>query len=640
VLVRSVDARDAPCSANELRIIWDALYPGEVYDIRVVSDTGQLPGLLSKLDHALDHLAMLEEQAVEAEAAAATKKLSKVEKAIAKQTQKVEGLRAKVATERDQHTSGEGVSYFVLFKSTRAATIAKQVINMPNAHFKVQAAPPPKAVRWASLKPAFERPRLLYTLASNALYYSALFFFVIPIGFVSSLMELQYLSERLPFIEHLLALCNESTRAAIAAFLPTVALVVFMSLLPYLCGFCSSLEGHDSVGQMHGNALIKLFKFKFIWSFFGLSIGSSLLNSLGSILESPKAIFTMLAGGLANASSTFMCLLLLYTCFTLPIFYLARPLPILMAKVMSWIGCIRPHEVPKEHAVEVYPLIWSDLMFVLTIGLCYASIAPLTIIFALAYVFVALAIHKKNLLYIYAHDWDSRGSFVPIGSWMVLLILGAAQVLLAAVHLTKGAFITFVFLLPLIVLTIFVHFYICRNYEPQMVILPLAEKDLRCLVGRPALPLRTAATKSAVKLRIADQLLHRNTDDALDRIFASSFRQPELLHEEVTNPRLCRKGDCSLPPDSTPVNESCCAIICPCMHRAEQEDGAPEEHRRTSSKSSRASQAASWLHEAVAIDDPLAAIGPDATPRMQYNVAHSRASSDTDDLESGIGGSR
>ena len=65
-------------------------------------------------------------------------------------------------------------------------------------------------------------------------------------------------------------------------------------------------------------------------------------------------------------------------------------------------------------------------MYGMMIGLSYASIAPVTTCFALAYVLVCLVLYKRNLLFIYTHAAEARGSFVPAGSSMLLQALASS----------------------------------------------------------------------------------------------------------------------------------------------------------------------------------------------------------------------
>lgn len=107
--------------------------------------------------------------------------------------------------------------------------------------------------------------------------------------------------------------------------------------------------------------------------------------------------------------------------------------------------------------------------------ICYAdaAVAPLTTIFALAYVVLSFLCFKRNLLYSFTHHAESRGAYFPAGSTMLLLILFTAQLLLAAVHISKESYATFVCHLPLFVLTRIANSYGKAVLAPQLETLPL-----------------------------------------------------------------------------------------------------------------------------------------------------------------------
>lgn len=361
---------------------WQALYPGDVHSVRVVRETGRLPELLPKLDALREALERLEAKAAKAKAAEQVgdgcfgggddteakraKALDKLARQIAKQQAKIDAVRCEVADERNRHCAlpehDAGVSYFVLFKTARAATIAKQVVNVPNAHFEVGPAPTPSSVSWSSLTATSERARYPSSAAAAAAYIAVLFLWAMPIGFVSSLMNLDTLYKYLPFLEDVLNWLGPQATSFVSAFLPTLALIIFLALLPPFCLWCAGMEKHASTGRVQAAAFGKLFTFNFIWTFLGLSIGSSLFNSMTAILEQarhtspldpprsflsspdlpiprsahisprsphksslsspdlrileqPSELLSMLANGLANTSATYMCILIIYTPF-------------------------------------------------------------------------------------------------------------------------------------------------------------------------------------------------------------------------------------------------------------------------------------------------------------------------------------
>ena len=272
ILVRSTDPRNLPQSREDAHRTWEGLYPQQVHTVRMVRNTGALPKKLALLDKLTAQLEALD-------AAAAATKGTKRAGCGADAAKKAGKVRAKLAATREavqdlkvRHCgddADQGLSYFVLFNNRRTCTIARQVVNLPGAAFQVEPAPVPTAVRWEALKPSRERLRAPVALGASALYGATLFFYSIPIGFISLLMNLSELYAVPvvgPVVRIILTELGPTLESFIAALLPTLAQLVFMALLPSLCVYISSYQGHASVGKMQAAAFAKLFTFNFTWN--------------------------------------------------------------------------------------------------------------------------------------------------------------------------------------------------------------------------------------------------------------------------------------------------------------------------------------------------------------------------------------
>lgn len=115
---------------------------------------------------------------------------------------------------------------------------------------KIQPAPIPSEVIWESLYPV--DPMVTAAKASSATlkYYLMLFFFGVPISFVSVLMDLDQLERDFPPLEWLFDFLGDAIRAQIAAFLPNLALIVFMALLPKICAQFAAEHGKANLADV------------------------------------------------------------------------------------------------------------------------------------------------------------------------------------------------------------------------------------------------------------------------------------------------------------------------------------------------------------------------------------------------------
>ena len=220
VLVRTAGhLAKKPTTAAEARALWGLLYPGQIFDVRMVRDTGPLPKQLAQRKKLTAAIEALEAKIAKAEAkkqekqekqgaeAAATgaeeagvtaegggeqgevqkggfglcaTPQAKLQAARAKRAALDEKLRAAAHTASAEEND-HGFNYFVCFNSHRACNLAKQVVNTPDANFKVVAAPLLEDVRWASLVPAAQRRQAASASGANVAYYAMLAFYAIPV---------------------------------------------------------------------------------------------------------------------------------------------------------------------------------------------------------------------------------------------------------------------------------------------------------------------------------------------------------------------------------------------------------------------------------------------------------------------------
>ncbi|KAI8001775.1 CSC1-like protein ERD4 [Camellia lanceoleosa] len=124
---------------------------------------------------------------------------------------------------------------------------------------------------------------------------------MIPIAFISALTTLANLEKLLPFLKPVVSMVTIKT--ALEAYLPQLALIIFLAILPNFLLFLSKAEGIPSVSHAGRAASGKYFYFTVFNVFIGVTIGGTLFESLKSIEKDPNSAFTLLATSLpANAT--------------------------------------------------------------------------------------------------------------------------------------------------------------------------------------------------------------------------------------------------------------------------------------------------------------------------------------------------
>ena len=165
------------------------------------------------------------------------------------------------------------------------------------------AAPDPRAVIWENLAipfvPRLVRQTLVYLVVSHMI-----FFYMIPITFVSAIISLDNLKLKLPFLAPLVDI--PSVNAVLQAFLPQIVLVVFIYILPFVLSRISEMEGILSKSDRDRAAAGKFFYFNVFNVFLGVTLAGSLFASLKGIIDRPKSIVTLLSESLPGQANFFI----------------------------------------------------------------------------------------------------------------------------------------------------------------------------------------------------------------------------------------------------------------------------------------------------------------------------------------------
>ena len=578
-------------SREDVWRLWaDKLYPGLVYDVRMVRETGTLPKLLAQHEKVCKTVETLEASVAKLAAEGkpapdpAQKRLGclpglakKLDDARAKRDQLVDDVRAAyekcAAPENDR-----GVCYFVLFREQKPCNLARQVCHFEKSTIKVLAAPAPKDVNWGPLRPSALKLAMPLRHGATAAYCLMLAFYSLPIFSISQLLELDSLQKALPVLTPVLRALGPDVRAGLRAFLPTLALIVFLALLPVICEKLAGLHGYESRGKIQRHAFSYLFTFQLVWVFFGIVLATSvtgLISDLQRYAESPMEVLTTLGGQLAAAATFFMVWLGVQMFWALPFKELTRAVPVALGvakeKASAAIKMASkskrrsdgsdspsreapPPELappPEESATPPppppepfpFPVVWSKVLLASTFGICYACVQPVSIFFSLFYLVLSYLLYAKNLLWTYTHEFESGGLSWPTASRFLLLLLAIAQLMLVGVHTLKTNTLTAVGVALTLVATYSQHRYLKTVKEPQLLILPLevsaandvaVEADDLTASRRMTAQLKSRQSAVAASRRMTDAQIARvavaQAEGArFHELFDSLYVQPELV---------------------------------------------------------------------------------------------------------------
>lgn len=192
-------------------------------------------------------------------------------------------------------------SALVFFTSRVAAASAAQSLHARLVDtWTVMDAPEARQLIWANLPKNFYarqiRQILVYVIVALTI-----FFYMVPIGFVSAVTTLANLKKILPFIKPIVNIV--AIKTVLEAYLPQIALIIFLALLPKFLLFLSKEEGIPSESHAQRAASGKYFYFSVFNVFIGFTVGGTLFDSFKDIEKDPNSIVDILATSLpANAT--------------------------------------------------------------------------------------------------------------------------------------------------------------------------------------------------------------------------------------------------------------------------------------------------------------------------------------------------
>ncbi|KAF3771972.1 hypothetical protein EJ110_NYTH59069 [Nymphaea thermarum] len=195
-------------------------------------------------------------------------------------------------------------SAIVFFNSWPAAVSASQTIHsQPLDKWSVMAAPEPRELLWENLSIPFF-VRLVRQYAIYVVVFFTIFFYMIPITFISAFTTLANLRKNLPFSKPIVD--QAEIKTVLEAFLPQIALLVFLAILPMILLALSKLEGIPSLSHAIRAASGKYFYFTVLNVFIGVTLASGLFKSFKQFVKHANTIVPTLGKSLPGSTNFFI----------------------------------------------------------------------------------------------------------------------------------------------------------------------------------------------------------------------------------------------------------------------------------------------------------------------------------------------
>lgn len=217
---------------------------------------------------------------------------------ISELTKKLESEQKVTLREKQQSAA------LIFFTSRVSAAYASQSLHAQMVDkWTVIEAPEPRQLIWSNLKIKYfareTRQYIVYVIVGLTIL-----FYMIPIAAISAFTTLKNLKKLLPFLKSVLSI--KALTTVLEAYLPQLALIIFLALLPKLLLFLSKVEGIPSQSHIVRAASGKYFYFTVLNVFIGVTVGGTLFASLKTIENDPKKVVDLLATSLPGNATFFL----------------------------------------------------------------------------------------------------------------------------------------------------------------------------------------------------------------------------------------------------------------------------------------------------------------------------------------------
>ncbi|KAI9289927.1 hypothetical protein BC943DRAFT_312922 [Umbelopsis sp. AD052] len=369
-----------------------------------------------------------------------------------------------------------GCSAFITFNTQEGAQIAVQTLTS-HTPMKLQERTGNVAsndVVWKSLEINVEE-RMVRSLAGNAFSVALNIFWCIIVAFITSIATLSNLERLLPFLSPIINL-SSTIHGIIEGLIPSVAISTLMSLLPVILGYLAIFEGIPLMSEIERYVQSKYFMFLMINVLLVVTIAGTVFTSIAQIVQSPTSIINLLATSLPTVSTFFVNYLILQA------FMGAAIELVQLSNLAVRILALRYFtKTPRAIFTRCHPrslrygTAFPQLTLVFSIGMVFATIAPMVITFAVMYYAIFYFVYLHQIHQYYAINHQTAGLFYWKAMHHVFVGLIIQQLTVAGLFLLRGSLVAGFICLSILLITLFIKWHIQKAYDPLVYNLPMSK---------------------------------------------------------------------------------------------------------------------------------------------------------------------
>ncbi|KAL5504873.1 hypothetical protein ACEPAH_7536 [Sanghuangporus vaninii] len=357
---------------------------------------------------------------------------------------------------------------FVTFEKMSSAQIASQVAQAPQPlQCTTVLAPEPRDIVWDNMGHTrnVRRARELIVLGIMLLIF---FFWIFPITALASLLSYEEIKKTMPWLGRWID-ANDQLRAIVQNVLPSVAMISFNALLPFLFEALTYFQGYQARSWIEYSLMKKYFLFLLVNVVFIFLLASTYWQLIRELAESPAKIPERIAQALhqGRARYFFLSYVILQSLGIMPLQLLN--LGVIIPRFILRLFVTRtPRDFAELNAPPMinYGVVYPQAILIFVVTMLYSIIQPTILIFGALYFGIGYLVYKYKLLFVFYKPYESQGQAWPITFARLIWGIIIFQIFMTGLFLLKKGYVLSSFMGMLILGTFAWSIYTAKVFEP------------------------------------------------------------------------------------------------------------------------------------------------------------------------------
>ncbi|KAI8618517.1 hypothetical protein BC830DRAFT_1166106 [Chytriomyces sp. MP71] len=361
--------------------------------------------------------------------------------------------------DRKEATQLDPVStLFVVFKDPFDSHLAARALvhDTPWVMAEKVASVRAEDVIWANADTTFFH-REWRSALTRLIMFGMIIFWGVIVAAVLSLTDLANLGKSIPAFQTFLN-NNQSFAKVVGGILPSVIVAVLLSLVPPILRYLSVFGGSPLNTRTDSDVFSGYFMFQMINVFAVNVIGSSLLASFNQIKDQPSSVLDILAKSIPQSANFFIQFLLVRG-LSAPSLELIQAARLITGPIMIWLFGKTPRALfaARQPPVFIYATAMASHGLTVTIGLVFSVLAPIVMLFVVAYFALYTVVYMYMMQYVYNVKTSTGGKFLFTAANQCFVGLFIMEFMIFALFLLHENIVTSVLMIITVVLTMWAY---------------------------------------------------------------------------------------------------------------------------------------------------------------------------------------